>query len=339
MKTGEPINFFLKRHLGVWKTKDLICVGIPGSEQYLEVANQKELYSQFEMLTTQGVSQDELHLTELYGELLRRKMLDKGECSLTRTDLFFQHLGLGGFGSIATKRILILGAGAGGSTLAFLLAQIGFKEIAIVDADKVEYSDVSKSHAFRKCNVGQFKADALSETLTNEFDARCKPFVQKIDCYEDLDDIISMTRPDFIVKACDPNLSFRLMLNNACFSRKIPFIHMAYAYQSLTIGPLFVPDRTCCDNSMNNSLKRELGEGAGFEHHERLFDSYTTHPSISFMVNILSNIILKEIVFYLYGKLEYCRSIGKVVYYEPVSFKGIAVDLKCADTCPYACHK
>ena len=110
--------------------------------------------------------------------------------------------------------------------------------------------------------------------------------------------MIEDEKPCLIIKACDPDLSFRYYLNEICFELGIPFVYMSYSFDRINVGPFFVPGKTKSDEVLENHLIKTVGKEYTFLNHKKLFSNYIVHPSVSFNINILANIILKEVIFF-----------------------------------------
>src|SRR5208283_4323259 len=65
---------------------------------------------------------------------------------------------------IASARVLVIGAGALGNEILKNLALLGFRKIIVVDLDRIEESNLSRTILFRPENVGEFKAAAAART-------------------------------------------------------------------------------------------------------------------------------------------------------------------------------
>ena len=96
---------------------------------------------------------------------------------------------------------------------------------------------------------------------------------------------------------------------------------MSYAFERVNIGPLFIPGKTESDSEIEKITTKNLGKQFSFLNHKKLFTDYTIHPSISFNINILAGLVLKETIFYLLGKFEYSHTINREVFFTPLTYK------------------
>lgn len=66
---------------------------------------------------------------------------------------------------IAECRVLLIGAGALGNEILKNLALLGFRKIVVVDLDRVEESNLSRTILFRSEDIGEFKASTAARAL------------------------------------------------------------------------------------------------------------------------------------------------------------------------------
>jgi len=328
-------KYYFKKYLTIYKALDKICIGFVGNDdRYLEIENNKQNHDLLEKMLINGISDEDLDKFP-YNELKVKGFFENTEfISNSRSNLYLNYL-LGKDESEEAKeqKILIFGAGAGGSTLIYLLAQFGFKNIHIVDFDDVENSDLFRVMTFDKADIGNKKIESLREKVKQNFCINLNIHNANLFDKEELSDFITILKPDYIVKACDPKGLFLTNLNEICFRDQIPYIVMAYSYELIKVGPLYVPSVTSCNEYLSNYASEVYGEHYKIEYFERMFGEYLFHPSISYNINILSSLIFKEILFFLLKQYQYCQTIGRLVALYPLTLKTHNILISCNEDC------
>lgn len=77
---------------------------------------------------------------------------------------------------IARCRLLVVGAGALGNEILKNAALLGFRNIVVVDLERIEESNLSRTILFRDQNIGEFKAEAAAKAYRSLVsDARVRP--------------------------------------------------------------------------------------------------------------------------------------------------------------------
>jgi hypothetical protein len=236
--------FYMKQYFPIYKSGNFFCIGIPDTFQYIEKIFTQELENQVKKLLSEGVNKKEFRKGNIYYELLKKNMLiefkDYQFYFNNRNRLFFQYMELPQIPvDKLCSKILIFGAGAAGSTIAILLLQFGFKNIIIIDDDKVEQTDVEKTLIFRKEHLNRDKVECIGEIAKENYGIEIKTLFFRPTNKKEILEVIDNYNPDVIVKACDPDLSFRIFLNDICFNKGIPFLHMSYSFERINLGPFY----------------------------------------------------------------------------------------------------
>jgi len=82
---------------------------------------------------------------------------------------------------IARCRLLVIGAGALGNEILKNAALLGFTQIAVVDLDRIEESNLSRAVLYRTADLGKFKAEAAANAYRSlAVDACVQPIVANV---------------------------------------------------------------------------------------------------------------------------------------------------------------
>lgn len=329
-------KLYLAQYLNIFLTKDdLLCIGIPNTQKYIKVPKTPKSLKILEKLIFDGIEKKKILNNPLAKKLFEKKMLVNA-LKMDRKELFFDYLKIAFDKSIIEKfKILVFGAGAGGSSLSYLLAQFGFRNIKIIDDDLVEQSDMLKSCIFKKRYFGNNKVDALEKEIFENFDFTIEKGLNKPFTKKDIKFEIDSFKPDLIVKACDPDLMFRRNLNEICLETLVPYFSLSYSYENILIGPLIVPKITYCDKYLEEVIINTCGEHYSFDNINKLNYKNMIHPSISFNVNLLASLALKEIVFFCLKKHELVNSFGNLMIMNCISLEKKHILLYCDSKCKF----
>lgn len=72
--------------------------------------------------------------------------------------------------AIQSAKILLVGCGGIGSSVALLLAGSGIKNFTFIDSDVIERSNLNRQLFWRKKDIGEYKVDILARELNDRFD-------------------------------------------------------------------------------------------------------------------------------------------------------------------------
>jgi len=167
------MKYFLKQFVPVYKAGNNICIGFAGDKnKYLELIYNEEIINQLNKIIQDGIKESEFLNNKLFQKLREFKFLEISESKkiIKRGDLFLEYITKGKIDNdFKEKKILIFGAGAGGATLTYLLAQFGFKNLVVVDADEVNESEIEKLLIFNFNDLGSLKVNALRNRIKTNF--------------------------------------------------------------------------------------------------------------------------------------------------------------------------
>lgn len=319
---------------------DKVCCGAPSTNSYCEFDATPANLNLIDSLMEKGVSMLDINNNEVYLELFNRNLLydsrDYGKSGENRNSLFIEYM----FDRKLTKqeentKILIFGAGAGGSTLCYQLCQMGFKNICVIDFDEVNWSDLSKITIYDSSDINRFKVDALKDRINSNFDIEISTYTDNISTLNEMESFIENIKPEIIVKAADPQGLFRFNLNKICFKLKIPFLLMSYAFDRINVGPFYIPGFTPCDNHFNEFVKKIYGSHYDYrKQSKRLYTNKLFHPSNTMLVSILSSLTVMELLFFITRKFELCKSLGKIIVFKPIDFTFRLYPVTTDEECP-----
>jgi len=122
--------------------------------------------------------------------------------------------------NLLTKKIVIIGCGGLGSSLAIALGSSGIGELHLVDFDEISLHNIHRQIAFKTGDEGKQKCEVVASLV----ESRC-PYVKAISYSEDLDAFAKRKiKTDLIIDATD-NLPTRVKIDNYAKSVDTPWIY------------------------------------------------------------------------------------------------------------------
>lgn len=145
-------------------------------------------------------------------------------------------------GLLARSRVLVIGAGALGNEVIKNLALLGIGHVVVVDMDRIELSNLSRSVLFRESDEGKPKAECAAQAAREIFPGQ---HVQSIVGNVLADLGLGFFRwADVVIGALD-NREARVFVNSACARVGRPWIDGGIeVLQGVVRG--FAPPRTAC---------------------------------------------------------------------------------------------
>lgn len=220
--------------------------------------------------------------------------------------------------SLTSSRVLIAGVGALGSVVAMNLVALGIGEIALVDFDTVETSNLNRQFLFREQDVGKPKADVASKYLSE-----LNPAV-RIHVYND--DIRAVTREVYtscsVVVDCLDTFEDRRWLNSICVDTKKPLVHggmYGWFGNVQVVIPFKTPCLECQPLIPAERLQKActpLGERRKREsNREREKEEESKIPSFSTVSTIIGGMQAQETLKLVLGGEE-TRTLDNYVFYD-----------------------
>ncbi|HLV79188.1 MAG TPA: ThiF family adenylyltransferase [Chthonomonadaceae bacterium] len=123
---------------------------------------------------------------------------------------------------LAAARVMVAGAGAIGNEAIKLLALMGIGHLLIVDFDRIEISNLSRTVLFRESDLGRSKAEVSAARAQN---INPEIAVRFVDGDLEYDVGLGVYRAMDVVLGCLDSIQARLALNRACRRAGVPWIN------------------------------------------------------------------------------------------------------------------
>lgn len=161
------------------------------------------------------------------------------------------------FEKIRNGKVAIIGAGGVGSNVAVMLSAAGIGEIILIDEDWVEESNLVRQVFYEKSDCGKTKKVVALKRFLNKFSDYTK--VSTVEHYiKSVSDAEKYLKDvDVVVQTADtPRGVINRIVNDYSTKSGCASIYCANG----TIGPFYIPGRSCSFRDLEASLNRETGE-------------------------------------------------------------------------------
>ncbi|HSE40528.1 MAG TPA: ThiF family adenylyltransferase [Acidobacteriota bacterium] len=155
----------------------------------------------------------------------------------------FQPIGKDGQQKIRDSFVAIVGCGALGSLQAEVLTRAGIGKLILIDRDFVEFSNLQRQSLFEENDAERVvpKAQAAAEHLKRlNSEVEITPHVADLS----VDTLQLLNSAQLILDGSD-NFQVRLLLNDYCWQKNIPWIYGACVGSSGTAAPFLPPSFPC----------------------------------------------------------------------------------------------
>ena len=231
---------------------------------------------------------------------------------------------------LKNAKILVVGCGALGNEIVKNLAMLGIGNISVVDMDKVEKSNLTRSILFRKEDEGRSKAEVICERAKevnediniNYFDGNVFNFGLGV-----------FKSYDLIIGGLD-NREARLFINQSCWKVSKPWIDGAI--EVLTgVARMFVPPDNVCYECTMSELdyklinKRKSCMLLGLE--EISQGKIPTTPTIA---SIIAGVQVQEAIKYLHKREDLNCLNGKGFIFNGGNNDSYIIEYQKNEDCP-----
>lgn len=229
-------------------------------------------------------------------------------------------------------RIMVVGAGAIGNEIIKNLALLGIGYIFIVDIDKIENTNLTRSVLFRQADLGRYKSEVAAERAME-----MNPDVKAIALTENIIFEIGLglfREMDLILGGLD-NREARYAVNQACYLLNKPWVDGAIEALNGFVR-VFAPPGPCYECTMSEMDWKLLNKrrSCALLTHEEIAEGKI--PTTSTSSSIIAGIEVQEMLKLLHDDRGLQTLAGKGYVFNGLTHDSYVVEYQRKDTC--MCH-
>lgn len=226
-------------------------------------------------------------------------------------------------------RVLVIGAGALGNEVLKNLALLGVGNVVVVDMDRIEESNLTRSVLFRSGDEGKFKAQAAAEAAMEIYPAqRAIGLVQNV-----LSGVgLGYFRWANVVVGALDNREARVFVNQACAQVGRPWIDGGIDVLNGIVRGFAPPSSACYECTMGQADWDVLNKRRSCSLLARRAMSEGGTPTTPTTASVVGAIQAQEVVKQLHG-LQTLRGRGFV--FEGLTHNSFTVSYPIAPDCPW----
>ncbi len=227
-------------------------------------------------------------------------------------------------------KVLVVGAGALGNEILKNLALVGIGNIMILDMDRIENSNLSRSVLFRYEDEGKYKAQAAA-AMIKEINPECR--VRWIDSNVVYDLGLGVYRwADLVIGGLD-NREARLEINQSCWKVNTPWIDGAIEVL-FGLARVFIPPDTACYectmNEMDYKLLNLRRSCALLSKKDMAQGKVPTTPTIA---SIIAGIQVQEALKIIHKRDDLPALAGKGLFFNGLNYDSYVVSYERKEIC------
>lgn len=230
---------------------------------------------------------------------------------------------------LRNSTVMVVGAGAIGNELIKNLALLGVGKIVIVDMDKIEQTNLTRSILYRMKDVGKYKSQAAAEAAM-EINPDVKAICLNQNIVTDIG--LGVFRSMDIVLGGLDNREARLAINQSCYKVNKPWIDGAIEVLN-GFARVFVPPGPCYECTMTETdwkLINKRKSCALLTHDEMLEGKTPTTPTSS---SIIAGVQVQEMLKILHNDRNLPTLAGKGYVFNGLTHDSFVVEYQLKDDC------
>jgi len=228
-------------------------------------------------------------------------------------------------------RVMVVGAGALGNELLKSLALLGVGHVLIVDLDRIENSNLSRSVLYRAEDEGEFKAEVAARRVREiNPDVQAKAVVGNV-----ITDIgLGVFRAMDVVLGGLDNREARVAINQSCWRTGTPWVDGAIEVL-IGVARVFVPpDGPCYECTMGETDYRLLNLRKSctlLSRGEMLAGKVPTTPTTA---SVIAGIQVQEAVKLIHRRQDLPTLSGRGFVYNGLTYDSYVVTYARRNDCP-----
>ena len=225
--------------------------------------------------------------------------------------------------------VMVVGAGAIGNELIKNLALLGVGKIVIVDMDKIEQTNLTRSILYRMKDVGKYKSEAAAQSAME-----INPDVRAICLNSNIVTDIGLgvfRQMDVVLGGLD-NREARLAINQSCYKVNKPWIDGAIEVLN-GFARVFVPPGPCYECTMTETDWRLINKrkSCALLTHDQMLEGKTpTTPTSS---SVIAGIQVQEMLKLLHNDRNLPTLAGKGYVFNGLTHDSFVVEYQQKEDC------
>lgn len=225
-------------------------------------------------------------------------------------------------------RLLVIGAGALGNEIVKNAALLGFGNLVVVDADRIERSNLSRSVLFREADEGRPKAECAARGARELFPGmQVRGLDMRVQALG-----LGWFRQAHVVLGAVDNREARIFVNSACARVGRPWFDGAIeAFQGLARG-FFPPESACYECTMSRRDWEEVARRRSCALVAREAAEQGAVPTTPTTASVVAALQVQEAVKWLHRQPA---MLGRGYFFEGLAHGSYGIEYPVKPDCPW----